>query len=100
MVASSGGAASTKALAAKKKAIRERVYTQLTTKSVDAWFRKIQGERLKPNAEQLAYLHDISDRCAIESREMNVGVAPRKQAALSEPYRKCMLGPHGTGKSE
>ena len=88
MVAPSGNAASTTALSAKKKAIRERVYTQLSTTSVDAWFRRIQGEHLKPNAEQLAYLHDICDRCAVESKEMNVGDTPRNHIAPSEPYRK------------
>ena len=100
MVAPSGSTARAKAVAPKKKAIKEHVYTHLSVKSADAWFRRIQAEELKPNAEQLAYLHDIRDRCAIESQELKAGIGRKKQAPRSEPYRKCLLGPPGTGKSE
>ena len=47
--------------------IRERVYARLFAKSADAWFARIQQETIAPNAEQLAYLHDIRDRCETES---------------------------------
>ena len=80
--------------------IREKVYARLHAKSVDAWFAKIQQETIKPNAEQLAYLHDIVDRCMTEARELEACATTRKRTFTSEPYRKGLLGPPGTGKSE
>ena len=61
MVVPSGRTMRQKATAPKKKLLRERVYTQLSATSVDSWFRRFKRERLKPNAEQLAYLHGIRD---------------------------------------
>ena len=78
----------------------ELVYTRLYERSCDAWFRRIQRERITPNAEQLAYLQDIRNRCAIEAQELKVNALHSKKTHLSEPYRKCLLGPPGTGKSE
>ena len=80
--------------------IREKVYAQLFIKSAEVWFKKIQNENIKPNTEQLKYLHDIRDRCLQESQELQAHATKGKVSITSEPYRKGLLGPPGTGKSE
>ena len=78
----------------------EKVYARLYEKSVTAWFQRIEQEKVRPNVQQLAYLQDIRDRCAIEAVELQALAASPKRKDMSEPYRKCLLGPPGTGKSE
>ena len=79
---------------------RERVYAQLYAKSADAWFERLMQERIVPNPEQLTYLRDIRDRCEVEARELKAQASTAKRLQTSEPYRKGLLGPPGTGKSE
>ena len=55
---------------------------------------------MKPNKNQLAYLHDIANRCTQEARELKDVATLSKKVRTTEPYRKCLLGPPGTGKSE
>ena len=65
-----------------------------------AWLDKIQNEAIQPNAEQLAYLLDIRDRCATEAIETADEGNIESRGNFSEPSRKCLLGPPCTGKSE
>ena len=78
----------------------EKVSLRVFERSSAAWLEKIMNEEMQPNAEQLAYLLDIRDRCAVEASETtgegNIG----SHTNFTEPYRKCLLGPPGTGKSE
>ena len=67
---------------------------------IDAWFRKIMHEKVRPNAAQLAYLRDVRDRCLQECSEQQRMATAKPKFCGSEPYRKCILGPPGTGKSE
>ena len=79
---------------------QEKVYLQVSQKAVTRWFHKIQNEKVKPNKNQLAYLHDIANRCMQEARELKDVASVSKKVRTTEPYRKCLLGPPGTGKSE
>ena len=79
---------------------KEKVYVKARQHVVDAWFAQIQKEDMKPNAAQLAYLHDIRDRCMQEASELKSWAVPTKKLHTTEPYRKCLLGPPGTGKSQ
>ena len=78
----------------------ENVYVKLHEKSAKAWFAQLQKETIKPNAEQLRYLHDVADRCRGEARELEQYAVTTKKRQTSEPYRKALLGPPGTGNSE
>ena len=80
--------------------IPSKVCLRLFQRSSAAWFDKIMNESIRPNAEQLAYLQEIRDRCACESRETISSESASQRPKFSEPYRKCLLGPPGTGKSE
>ena len=80
--------------------IKEKVYVKLSAKSVDAWFGKIKKGKIRPNREQLAYLEDVKNRCVREAQELKNFDATKKQNPQTEPYRKGLLGPPGTGKSE
>ena len=80
--------------------IKEKVYTLFHGKSASAWFERLQQERICPNADQLAYLYDIRDRCLIEAKELSMHAGTATQVHMSEPYRKNLLGPPGIGKSE
>ena len=79
---------------------QEKVYLKVSQSAVDRWFHKIKNELVKPNQKQLAYLHDIADRCMQEAEELQRAAVSSKKVHTTEPYRKCLLGPPGTGKSE
>ena len=79
---------------------KEKFYVNLRRQAAKEWFAKIQKEKVKPNAEQLAYLHDICDRCMQEASELKDSATSKQKLHTTEPYRKCLLGPPGTGKSE
>ena len=48
----------------------EKFYVKVSQKAVTRWFQKIQNEKVKPNKNQLAYLHDIANRCMQEAGEL------------------------------
>ena len=80
--------------------VPEKVLLNNFIKFSDKWFRQIQKEPIRPNAEQLEYLMEIKDRCEVEVQEAESFANTKKQDKPSEPYRKGLLGPPGTGKSE
>ena len=69
-------------------------------RSSETWFHKLANESKTPNAEQLQYLRDIKNRCEVEVREEEIMAKSKSKHKTSEPYRKGLLGPPGTGKSE
>ena len=94
------GAMQKKKPTAKETQVPERVYAKYVEANAEAWFRQLKKEKIVPNEEQLAYLLDIKERCAQEAFELNLAATGKGKGITSEPYRKGLLGPPGTGKSQ
>eukprot|EP00973_Karenia_brevis_P047147 6543601-Karenia_brevis.AAC.1 len=58
---------------------KEKVYVRGRRQFVDKWFAKLVKEKVKPNSEQLAYLHELSDRCLQEASELQTLAASTKK---------------------
>ena len=56
--------------------------------TVKGWFAQLEQAKISPNAEQMALLHAIKDRCKEESREFSFAKPP---ASASSPKRYTVL---------
>ena len=64
----------------------------------DAWLAAlVRGERT-PSAQQLAFLHEVRDRCLLEQHEIDTDRV--NMTAGAEPMRRMIQGLPGAGKSE
>ena len=81
----------------KKDVAPAAAHTTMHHVNVEHWFEDLQNSAKPPNAQQLAVLHAVRDRCTQEAAESTAAAAGQP---VSEPLRACVLGVPGAGKRE